>query len=84
MDLLLQGISTALLTLTLLLILGGGSSYIVDKAFFAARRRAVWSSYHHPWWDKDGRVRPKHLDCLECEIQVEKSGGELEGHSTLE
>ena len=84
MDLLLQGISIALIAFTLLLVFGGGSSYLIDKLFFAAQRRAVWSTYHHPWWDKDGEIRAKHEDCLQCEIEVERAGGELRGHSTLE
>ena len=84
MDSVLQALSVVTFSFALLLIVGGGSAFLIDTIFFNARRNAVWSTYHEPWWDKDGTIRPKHLNCFECEIEVEKAGGELEGHSTME
>lgn len=84
MDTFLYGLSLAVLALTVIIFVGGSLSFVWDSISFAARREAVWATFHQPRWDKEGNVVPKHLHCLECELEVEKAGGELEGHSTLE
>jgi hypothetical protein len=83
-DFFLDFFTFMVLCLTLLFLVGGVASYILDVILFEHTRRQVWDTFHHPWWDKDYRVRPRHLNCLQCEVEVEKVGGELEAHSGLE
>ena len=84
METALQSFSTFVLALATVTFVGGTLAFLWDYAAFSARREAFWRSVHQPHWDKDGNVQPRHEHCLECEVEVEKAGGELTGHSTLE
>lgn len=84
MESLLQFLAGAVFWLALISLVGGVTALAIDHVLFTHRRNQVWKHYHHPWWDKDGIVRPKHLHCYECELEVERMGGEPEGHSALE
>lgn len=84
MESLLHLFTGAVLWLALISLFGGGISFTIDHILFTHRRNEVWMTYHHPWWDKEGNIMPKHPHCLECESEVEKVGGKLQGHSTLE
>lgn len=76
--------SLVLIALSVIVFVGGSLAFLWDKTVFASRRDAVWATFHQPWWDKEGVIQPKHKDCLECEVEVDKVGGLIPSHSTME
>lgn len=84
METALQSFSVFIIAVAVITFVGGTLSFIWDHFAFSARREAFWKTVHQPYWDKDGNVQPRHENCLECEIEVERDGGELRSHSTLE
>jgi len=43
-----------------------------------------YEKFHQPLENEDGKLFPRHPHCFQCEDEVEKLGGEPQGHSSME
>lgn len=84
MELILHGITYAVLFLTTCIIVGGGLSYILDALLQKNFVVRVMDLRHEAVWDKQGNVVAKHEKCDTCTIKVVEAGGVPVSHSSME